>query len=348
MASKVDFSNIFAESPKITDLHPEIMFTHILSRIDNSSLASLALASTQLHSLCNHESVWTSICNSKWQSTKHLLVQNAISNFPGGHRSFYSDSYPILEFQNKYKYSWYNRQDTTPVQRPEHLISAVDIQYKNEAIYSNVDVINTTTENFVSSSFKVVVLDQNKSVRLSIKCEEEEDIHLSDLKENMMLSWIMIDPTQKRAANMSSQLPVTVRRHWIDGNIEVKYAIVMPGDSSAVMSQLVEIRIIVMLEWDEEKTYLKLRKVSLQVQDMDSMSLQGRESLRILQKAIQWGTRKKARRDEVTNRYKSFVNEKRARREGRHKRQHKMSAPLLATFLVALIIPMFFNVATLW
>ncbi|KAK1354558.1 F-box domain containing protein [Heracleum sosnowskyi] len=333
-------------STKITDLYPEIMATHILTLIDHLSLASTALASSHLHALCNHESIWTKICNSKWQSTKHLLLQNAISSLPGGHRSFFYDSYPILEFGNKYKYSWYNRNDTTPVlQRPEHLLSAVDIQYKNKAIYSNVDVINTSTEIFASSSFKVGALDQKESVRLSVKYEDEEDIHLSNLKENMTLSWIIIDPTQKRAANISSQLPVTVRRHWIDGDIEVKYAIIMPRDSSADISELVEIRIIVMLEWEEEKTYLKLRKVSLQVHDMDSMCLQGRESLRILQKAIQCGTRKKTKRDVVTGRYKIYVNKKRSRREGRDKRQHKILASI---FLVALIMPVFFKVATLW
>ncbi|KAL8094307.1 F-box protein At2g27310-like [Apium graveolens] len=338
MASKFTCSHISVNGTKITDLYPEIMFTLILTRIDHSSLASLALASTQLHALCNHEYIWTKICNSNWQSTKNLLVQKAISSFPGGHRSFFTDSYPILQFGNNYKYSCYNRHDIASVQRPEHLLSAVDIQYKNKAIYSNVDVINTGTEIFASSSFKVEVRNQLESVRLSIKCEDEEDIHFADLKECMTLSWIMIDPTQKRAANISSQLPVSVRRHWIDGDIEVKYAIVTPRDSSAGMSELVEIRTIVMLEWEEEKAYLKLRKVSLQVYDMDCICLQGIESLRILQKAIRYGTRKKTKRDEVTDRYRIFVNKKRARREGRQKRQHNITAPLLATFLVALII----------
>ncbi|KAK1354556.1 F-box domain containing protein [Heracleum sosnowskyi] len=340
MASEVTSSNIFSENTKITDLHPEIIFTHILPRIDHSSLGSLALASKQVHALCNHESIWTSICNSKWQSTKHLFLQNAISSFPGGHRSFFYDSYPILEFGNKC--SWYNGHDTTLLQRPELLISAVDIQYKNKNIYSKVDVINTSTKSFASSSFKVEALNLKEFVRLPVKCEEEEDIHLSALKENLKLSWISIDPTQKRAANISSQLPVTVRPHWIDGDIEVKYVIVMPGDSSAGMSsELVEIRIIVMLEWGEEKTHLKLRNVSLQVHDMEGICLQGGESLRILQKAIQCGTRKKARRDEVIDRYKSFVIKKGERREGRQEGQHKIVALLLAIFLVALIVHLY-------
>ncbi|XP_074342574.1 F-box protein At2g27310-like [Apium graveolens] len=157
----------------------------------------------------------------------------------------------------------------------------------------------------------------------------------------MRLSWIMIDPTQKRAANVSRQLPVTVRRHWIDGDIEVKYAILMPRDSSAGLSELVEIRITVMLEWVQEKTYLKLRKVSLQVHDMDCICLQGREILRILQTAIQYGTRQKAR---VRDRYKAYVIKKRERREERQKLQHKITSPLLATFHVALTIFMFIKV----
>ncbi|KAL8104608.1 F-box protein At3g44326-like [Apium graveolens] len=184
MESKITSSNIFEGSTKITDLHPEIMFTHVLTRMDHSSLASLALVSTQLHALCSNEIVWANICNSKWQSTKHLLLQNAISSFPVGHRSFFYDWYPILELGNKYKCSWFICPDTTTVvQRPEHLISAVDIQYNNKNIYSKVDVINTSTESFASSSFKVEVLNPKEFVRLQVKCENEEDVQMSDLKK---------------------------------------------------------------------------------------------------------------------------------------------------------------------
>ncbi|WOG94550.1 hypothetical protein DCAR_0313846 [Daucus carota subsp. sativus] len=331
MALKVHTPNNFVNTTKITDLYPEIMLAHILTLIDHSSLASTALASTQLHALCNHEYIWTKICNSKWHSTKFPVVRDAISSFPGGHRLFFADAYLILEFSSDYKYLSYN-------QRIKHLISAVDIQFEHKNVYSKVDVIDTTNESFASSVFEVEVLDRTKFVRLPMKSEDEDDSHISNLKMNMTLSWILIDPTQKRAANVSSQLPVSVRRHWIGGDIEVKYAIVMPRYSGAGMSELVEIRIIVMLEWEEDKTKLKLRKVSLQIRDMDNICLQGSESLRILQEAIQCRTRIKAQRAEVIDKYKIFVNKKRARREGRQKRKIKITGPLLATIVVGLVI----------
>lgn len=327
MASSISSQNS-TKITEITDIHPDIIATHILPRIDVLSLASTALASPQFHALCsNQEMLWTEICNNTWTSTKNPLVQNIVSTFPGGHRSLLSDSYPLIHLDKINK----RRYNTTAVQRAEQLISAVDIKYKNKTVYSEVVVTNTTTEKFVHTFFKVEVFeDHEKSSCFSINVQDDEDMYVSDLKENMTLSWILIDPTQKRAANISSQWPVTVRPHWIDGDIEVKYVI--------ILSEFVEIRITAMLKWGDGNKSLMLSKVKLQVHDIDSMCLCGKESLRILQEAIQFGKRKKAKRGEEALIHKKYVNMKWERREGKQKRRLSKTTQLISTIFVALII----------
>lgn len=282
--------------------HPHI------PRIDIPSVASMALTSQQFHALCSQEKVWTDICNSKWTSAKHPLVKNALSTFPGGHFSFFSDSFPILHFEKDDLCC----HDTSPEQRAEQLISAVDIIYKNKILCSQVNVTDTTTENFSDSIFKVEVpVGDKQSLSIPANCEDDEDMHMLDLKENMTLSWIMIDPTQKRAANISSQRPVSVRPHWIDGDIEIKFVI--------IISEFVEVRITAMLMWGDCGKSFVLSKVRLQLRDMDSRCLRGEKSPIILQEAIRSGTRRKARKGEETILHKKYLDMKWKRREEKQK-----------------------------
>ncbi|KAK1398614.1 putative F-box domain-containing protein [Heracleum sosnowskyi] len=327
MASRNISSHISRKKTQITDIHPEIIATHILTRIDIPSVASMALTSKQFHAVCSEDKVWTKICNSTWTSTKHPLVQNALSTFPGGHCSFFSDSFPILHFNRDD-----NRcHDTTPVQRAEQLISAVDLMYKDKILCSEVNVTDTSTEKNLDSIFKVEVpVDNKQSLSIPANCEDDEDMYMSDLKENMTLSWIMIDPTQKRAANISSQRPVSVRPHWIDGDIEIKFAI--------IISEFVEVRIMVMLKWADCGKSFVLSKLRLQLHDMDSMRLRGGKSVKILQEAIQSGKRKKARKGEETRIHQKYLDMKWERREEKQKRRRNKKKQLLVTVSVALII----------
>lgn len=124
----------------------------------------------------------------------------------------------------------------------------------------------------------------------------------------------MIDPALKRAANVSSLLPVSVRPHWIGGHIEIKYATLAVGGCRAGMSKLVELRIAAMLEW-KGGGELELKTVNLQIHDMDSKCLSGRDSLGILLEAVESGKRRKGKKGEEKERYRKYVEMKRKRRE---------------------------------
>lgn len=178
-----------SKGTSLTDLHSDIIENHLLTKFDGQSLASLASTCRLLHTMiCNKESLWKHICN----STKHPLVRQTISSFPGGYRSFYSDSFPVL------------RANTTrgslrvPVHDQVHtseLISAVDVQYGNNLVYSKVKLTNTDASSFSRSLFCVDMIDhEGNHVEMLLRYQGDEKVCMSKLQQNLTLSWIVIDP----------------------------------------------------------------------------------------------------------------------------------------------------------
>lgn len=229
----------------------------------------------------------------------------------------------------------------------------MDIHYKNDHVYSKVDAMNTSTDTFLDSKFEVKLLDQKESVMMPGKFDGEKDMYFSNLKEYMTLSWIIIDPILKRAINVSSLRPVTIRLHWIGGDIEVKYAIIVAGNGQRGMTKLVECRIVVMLGWKEGRQ-LELRAVKLEVKDMDDKCLSGKDSLEILHEGMQSGKRKKGKKGEEKERYRKYVDLKRERKETKARRERRLKmlrklipAPARATIFLALLFLALFLVVLL-
>ncbi|XWS66622.1 hypothetical protein CRYUN_Cryun05aG0215800 [Craigia yunnanensis] len=79
----------------ISTIHPDIIETHILTRLDGPTLASASCASSHLRALTSQENLWTNICHSAWPSTTSPRIRHVISNFPNGSRSFFSDAFPL-------------------------------------------------------------------------------------------------------------------------------------------------------------------------------------------------------------------------------------------------------------
>nr|GEW67642.1 F-box protein At2g27310-like [Tanacetum cinerariifolium] len=80
----------------LTDINLNIIQTHILPRLDGSSLTNTSAVSSELQSLCSDDDLWSPISKSTWPSITDPRVDNIISTFPGGHRSFYKDSFGAL------------------------------------------------------------------------------------------------------------------------------------------------------------------------------------------------------------------------------------------------------------
>ncbi|KAI3508786.1 hypothetical protein L1887_23801 [Cichorium endivia] len=274
------------------DIHPLIIQTQILPRLDGQSLSSVATASSYLRTLSSDDILWSDICKSIWPSIAHPRVNHVISTFPAGHRSFFQDSFmPVVNDhkQPNIHRSWPNsKQDCSLTHHllPSELISAVDIRYHDDIVYSKVEVTDTTAD-LLSSALRIVLKDDLDvaGIPKSIDLKVEEPVHADDatishLKESITLNWILIDPARKRAVNLSSIKPVLA---WINNDIHLRYAVVLPGTDSY---EMVECRIEVKLAVGKGGVALHVREATLHVQDLACNCLSGRDFLVILRRAI--------------------------------------------------------------
>ncbi|KAF8395422.1 hypothetical protein HHK36_019368 [Tetracentron sinense] len=219
----------------ISAIHSDVLQTHILTRLDGPTLASASCVSSQLYSLSTQDNLWRDICQATWPSMDNPRMRNLISTFPKGPRSFFSDSFPLLVSRPEP----HDRPEQNPHPPPSELIFAVDIYYRNKLIFSKLHETETLTSWFKYSPFRVDLLDPKDVVSTPIQYPdgEESDRHLAD---DLTLSWIVIDPTGKKAANLSSWRPVWVKRHWLSGEIQVLYASILAGDrKSSELAQCV-------------------------------------------------------------------------------------------------------------
>ncbi|CAH2060935.1 unnamed protein product [Thlaspi arvense] len=269
----------------ISTLHPDIIQTQILTRLDGPTLASTASTSSYLQTLCTEQKLWQEISTATWPSINDPRVVQAISSFPSGHRSFFADSYPFTE------HTWQQSENHDPP--TTGLISAVDLYYRGELIYSKVQEMETENGKsgwFLSTPFRVDMLDPKESVKTRIQYPGGDyEVWVRDMEESMKLNWIVIDPIKKRAANISSRNSVSATRNWLTGDLEIRFSTVVPA--TAVGKNAAEVAAVVSCgsaetwkEVDEEVGgEVHVRDVRLQVEDIEGKCLKGRDSLVVLQ-----------------------------------------------------------------
>ncbi|GLT63901.1 hypothetical protein SLA2020_364310 [Shorea laevis] len=321
--------------PAVTTLstvHQDIIQTHILTRLDGPTLAAISCASSQLHGLSTEENLWRSICAATWPSVNHPRVHEVISTFCSGHRSLFSDSFPLLDYHPPKR-----QKPNFSANLTTELISAVDIYYQNKLIFSKVQEMETVTEWFKCSPFRLDLLDPKESVQTSIQCFGEEEMWLEHLEENMSLSWIMIDPTRKRAGNMSSRRPVSVERHWLTGEVLARYSVILAGRESS-SKELVECTVVVTCGSEQlGGGGMHVREVSMQMVDMEGKGLNGAEGLAILEGAMGGGRRRKMKGNEGKEKYEEFEERKRRRRERKQREERALDMVCIALGLIGMV-----------
>ncbi|GJX69830.1 F-box protein-like protein [Tanacetum coccineum] len=136
------------------DIHADIIQTHILPLLDGPSLSNTSYVSHNLQSICSDHHLWSRISKSTWPSIIDPRVDDVISTFPARHRSFYHDSYPSLVLTDVSHLSTSKKgKSSLCYHMPNEIISAVDIHYENDIIYSAVKV--TDTSSFSSGLIKI-------------------------------------------------------------------------------------------------------------------------------------------------------------------------------------------------
>nr|XP_043617693.1 F-box protein At2g27310-like [Erigeron canadensis] len=307
----------------LEDIHQDIIQKHILPRLDGPSLWTIATAtasssSSYLRSLCSdddHYKLWTDVSMSTWPSITHPRVHQIISTFPNGYRSFFQDSFPSLftyspsylsylhqKNKNKTKLTNVKPIPKTNLHQNDHqrmtscdhhplsskLISLVDIRYKGNIIYSKTHFTDTTNDHFLSSPFQIVL---NESTHVPKKFDElaplNDEETLSFLKESMTLNWIIINPTHKRAGNLSTIKPVSVKYGWVSNEINLQYITVLPGCNPKDEMVKCKIQLVLLESNIEGDVILQVKEISLKAQDLVSSNwLNGKDFMVITQRAI--------------------------------------------------------------
>ncbi|EEF38577.1 F-box protein At2g27310 [Ricinus communis] len=312
------------ENGTISTVHHDILQTHILTRLDGPTLASLSCASSDFHTLSSQDKLWQNICSFTWPSTNDPLLSSVISSFPSGHRSFFSDSFPLLRHHRPTC-----RTLPTPFPSTTELISAVDIYYRNVPIFSKVEKTETVSRWFLCSPFRIDLLEPKEFVPTWIQKAGEKDSWLKQLEEDVTLSWILIDPEQKRAVNISSKRPVSVQRHWLTGEVQAKFATIFAGDrGKGSETEYVECEVVVTCG-GKEGGEVRVRDVSMGMEDMEGKALTGEDSLVILKEATERGERRRG--EDGKERYKEFLKRKREWKERKERRESVLDWVCIAT-----------------
>lgn len=151
-------------------------------------------------------------------------------------------------------------------------------------------------------------------IQIPVKFAENDHVMnewLNHLEKNLTLSWIIIEPTGKRAANLSSRLPVNVRQNWLTGELEVDYAVVM-----GLVQCVIKVTCCGKVGGE-----VHVREVSLVMENTEGKRVVGRESMVILQGAMENGIRKKVDAEETKASFERFCSMKRERKESDMRRE---------------------------
>ncbi|KAI3683084.1 hypothetical protein L1987_83584 [Smallanthus sonchifolius] len=299
----------------ITNIPEDIIKTHILTKLDGQTLAAAGCTSSHLQSLCSDQTLWSNICHSTWPSTADPLITKSISTFSSGHRSFYSDATSPPT---------HHLTPSTSSPPTTQLISCVDLRYHHEIIFSKVESTNTTPSDwFQTSPFRVDLLEPKEIVSSAVKFSGDGQVLLSDLENNMNLTWVIIDPIRNRAVNVSCVEPVSVQRNWLTSDVELTFAVVIDPD-------YVNCNVQVTCGVNEGRGELIVSGVSLTVLDVYGKCLSGKDSLVILQGLAAGKRRGRVGGEEERERYTEYIRRRRERNEKTERRERRLDMAFVA------------------
>ncbi|KAK8938596.1 F-box protein [Platanthera zijinensis] len=289
-----------ATTTTIEDLHPDVV-TRTLRLLDGPTLAAACSATSQLRSLSTQSDLWLKLCLSTWPSLQHPRFLPLISASP---RYFFSDAFRFPAF---------HANNALPVSEeaaalPGTLISAVDIYHRGVLIFSRFVETETSSSWFRGSPFLIDATDQMAEPLLP-------GVIISP--GELMLSWILFDPAQGRAVNVSSRRAVAVERHWYTGETVVRFA------GAAVSEGKVICAVVTCSEMTGQ-----VQEVVLTAEDIDDVCVSGEEGLQVVRTVMEAGRNKwrgkAAEEEEAKERYLEYLRGKRRRKESRARREGAM------------------------
>ncbi|CAI8589765.1 unnamed protein product [Vicia faba] len=268
-------------------LHPEIIHTHILSRLDGTTLTVLSSVSSEFRDMIsNNHQLWKNICTTTWPYLRHWNLTHVISTFPCGYRSFFSDAFPSLHHQSQCI-------DLPPA---KDLIYAIDMYFQGEPhpFFTSVQS-QLTGKTFHSLNANYPYTDPEnyfKFYLFGLKYQEKEEGLKDYFQENFRLNWILIDPTRKRAGSLfrSCCKPVSVEQ-TLTTTVMV-YETLMLG-LPAISTEMVKCRVKVTCCWKRRNWLCVVFCVVFVMEDMNGKHVPKKNANIILRNAIHNGERKK-------------------------------------------------------
>ncbi|KAG2538948.1 hypothetical protein PVAP13_9NG577600 [Panicum virgatum] len=280
------------------------LFYDILKRLDAAALARAGCACADFRAISNEEDLWENACTSLWPSTRLDDVRSLIVSV-GGFRKFYADCFTLI----------LNKDVPLENSQPSDFVSLIDIWYKDRVLYSKViwGIPNSDGANgwFYNCPFRIDLFhhsaenneNNNGEVFLStisdlpsVPSMEQERKYgklWRELNDGIKLSWIIVNRKMKRAVNLTSWHPLGGQRHWpTDTDFVLRFGSVLPAQE-VLPCQVAECILLMKFHMtsmgNEEAgkpSTPALTELSMQIEDMGGVHLNGRCSLLLLKEAL--------------------------------------------------------------
>lgn len=210
---------------------------------------------------------------------------------------------------------YYDDMDELENVLPSDFVSLIDVRYKDRALYSKViwgipnsdgangwfyncpfriDLFYHSPENNENNDGEVFLSTVNDLPSMHSMEQERKDGKLwRELNDGIKLSWIIVNLKMKRAVNLASWHPLGGQRHWpTDNDFVLRFGSVLPA-KEVLPCQVAECILLMKLrvtstgtEGAGEPSTLALTELSMQIEDMGGVHLNGRCSLLVLTEAL--------------------------------------------------------------
>ncbi|GLJ55206.1 hypothetical protein SUGI_1184610 [Cryptomeria japonica] len=320
----------------------------ILGRVDGKTIANAGCVSSEFWSVVKEERIWEEACCSMWPSVEDTNVKDLISASLGGFRKFYASCFPFVAYEtipteskcNDLK----NPCDGTAV--PSDFISVVDVQYKDKVIVSKVVWGIPSAGDFegwfCNCPFRIDILnfDEHHTITdglpkiVSVDKQRKDGEFWGQFMENIRLSWIVINRRTGKAANLSSWNPLNGMRDWpSDKDFVITFGSILPAQK-ILPYKAVQCKLVMKFRLsDGDNTSLKMTEVSMQLEDMMGGRVNGRQSLAILERALD--CTRTNNQNQILESYQKYLREQRKLREAKMRNEGRLNSLFILCGIVA-------------
>ncbi|CAK7357501.1 unnamed protein product [Dovyalis caffra] len=297
------------------------LLTGIMARVDGSDLASVACTCSELRDIARDQSLWETLCHSRWPSTALEETERLISgSVQGCFDKFYSDACPLLlydEVANADSCKLPEGQKITSYTSPSDLLSLVDVCYKKKCVLSRIldgipEAVDIFELGLVDSSWEMIADEQQKWFLnypfklelMDLKDDDNDEAlasplsslneagksredHCKKLIENLRLSWILVDKKTGKSVNLSSWKPLSVQKVWpYHATYTMQFGCVIPVEESLLPQKLARCMVTTRFKMTEREECLQWREISMRIENIEGAHVNGWSSLMILNKAL--------------------------------------------------------------